>query len=100
MRWEVLVVAIVVAVLLTLLLPAIQYAREASRRTYCTNNLKQVGLAIHNYGSAQKVFPPGTVCTTKPKMPGQYDVWGEAAQSGPEFQGTGFLLRLLPSTAD
>jgi prepilin-type processing-associated H-X9-DG protein len=97
-RWEVLVIAVVVAVLLTLLLPAIQHAREVSRRAYCTYNLKQIGLAIHNYGVAQRVFPPGTICTTKAKMPGQYDVWGEAAQTDPGFQGTGFLLRLLPWT--
>ena len=94
-RWEVLVIAVVAAVLFTLLPPAIQSAREAARRGHCINNLKQIALAIHNYGLAQRVLPPGTVCTTKAKMPGQYDVLGEAAQAGPGFQGTGFLLRTL-----
>ena len=96
-RWEVLVVGAVVAIGLALLLPAIQHTREASRRARCSNNLKQIGLALHNYTQSQKVFPPGTVCAMKPKMPGQYDVLAEAAQSGPGFQGTGFLLRILPN---
>lgn len=56
---ELLVVIAIIAVLIALLLPAVQAAREAARRTQCRNNLKQLGLAMHNYHDAHKVFPPG-----------------------------------------
>ena len=80
---ELLVVIAIIAVLIALLLPAVQSAREAARRIQCTNNLKQLALACHNYHDGNGVFPRGTYYM----FPNSCNRWK---------QGPSFLLSLFP----
>lgn len=96
---ELLVVISIIAVLIALLLPAVQAAREAARRAGCSNNLKQIGLALHNYISAHNVLPPGRI---NGHVAGQGNCWGAYAQILPQLEQqsvfNAFNFNLPPDT--
>ncbi len=85
---ELLVVIAIISVLIALLLPAVQQARESARRHQCQNNLMQLGLALHDYHLAHRVFPPGSVNLTGP------------IDNGKSGYKHGWLVQLLPFMGD
>ena len=94
---EVLVAITIVGTLVALLLPAVQAAREAARRMACNSNLRQIGLALHNYAEVNRVFPPGAISVYSFANSLHYiNIWSEAGQAASPNQGTSFLLRILP----
>ncbi len=84
---ELLVVIAIIGILVSLLLPAVQAVREASRRMQCQNNLRQIGLALHNYHAAFRKLPPGGI-EVRPEVPG-----------GKQLAWSAFVLPFLEQSA-
>src|SRR5207248_639413 len=89
---ELLVVIAIIGILVALLLPAIQAAREAARRAQCQNNMKNIALAVLNYDSAKKHFPPGFV-----SQPTDTEAWAWSTFILPQLEEQAIYDQMRPS---
>lgn len=96
---ELLVVIAIIAILIALLLPAVQSAREAARRSQCKNNLKQIGLALHNYADTNKFFPPSGAIRAGTTFTGKNGSWSIHARILPYLEGSNAYKRVNLSIA-
>ena len=100
---ELLVVIAIIAMLIALLLPAVQRARESARRSACQNNMKQIGLALHNYHDTHRVLPPGQINNAfltdtvgRYASPLEARVLQQRGQNSLGYHGTSWMLQILP----
>ncbi|QDT65133.1 DUF1559 domain-containing protein [Calycomorphotria hydatis] len=101
---ELLVVIAIIAILIALLLPAVQQAREAARRSQCKNNLKQLGLALHNYHDSYRMFPAGSYIATNngviDGVEGRDGAWSWQAMVLPYLEQAPLYKKLNPGPVE
>ena len=95
---ELLVVIAIIGVLVAILLPAVQQAREAARASQCRNNLKQLGIAFHGYHETFQVFPPGWVSSYYQAAAGEPTIWSWGAFLLPQLEQGAMYNTLSPGT--
>jgi len=98
--WELVAVIVVICVLIALLLPATERAREAARRSWCMNQLMQINVSLHNYHTAHKMFPPGVTCSAADITAESANPWADAKLTTKGASGTSWILCLLPYLED